>query len=47
MVENDSGVTGDWLKSGGFTVETPGGDRAEVRLSLRPLYDPKRERILA
>lgn len=46
MVENASGVTGDWLKSGGFTAQTPDG-HAEVRLSLRPLYDPKRERILA
>jgi 4-methylaminobutanoate oxidase (formaldehyde-forming) len=45
-IENPSGVTPDWLKSGGFTAQTPAG-RIEVALSLAPLYDPKRDRILA
>ncbi len=45
-VENENGVTADWIKSGGFTAQTPGG-RVAVELSLRPLFDPKRERILA
>ncbi len=45
-IENEGGVTADWLKSGGFTAHTPNGP-VEVQLSLRPLLDPKRERILA
>ena len=46
MVENANGVTKDWLKAGDFTAQMPDG-RTEVRLSLQPLFDPKRERILA
>ncbi len=45
-IENESGVTADWLKSGDFTAHTPDGP-VEVQLSLKPLFDPKRERILA
>jgi 4-methylaminobutanoate oxidase (formaldehyde-forming) len=45
-IENEGGVTPDWLKSGGFTAHTPNGP-VEVQLSLKPLFDPKRERILA
>ncbi|MDH3519233.1 MAG: aminomethyltransferase family protein, partial [Myxococcales bacterium] len=46
MVENANGVTQDWLKAGGFTAQTPRG-RTEVQLSLQPLLDPQRQRILA
>ena len=39
------GVTGPWLKSGGFRVRTPAGD-VPARLQIAPLYDPQRLRIL-
>jgi len=45
-VENPGGVTPDWLASGGFSAQTPAGP-VEVDLSLQPLFDPKRARILA
>jgi 4-methylaminobutanoate oxidase (formaldehyde-forming) len=40
------GVTGEWLKSGGFRVRTGAGD-VPARLQIAPLYDPQRLRILA
>ncbi len=46
QVECPDGVTADWLSSGAFTVR---GDAREwpARLQTAPLYDPRRERILA
>ncbi len=46
VVEHPDGVTGDWLKQGGFEVDIA-GTRFEATLQLRPLYDPDRERIRA
>lgn len=46
VVEHPQGVTGDWLKQGGFEVDIA-GTRFEAKLQLRPLYDPDRERIRA
>jgi 4-methylaminobutanoate oxidase (formaldehyde-forming) len=46
VVEHEGGVSADWLESTTFTVdcaETP----VAARLSLRPMYDPARARILA
>jgi len=45
QVECADGVTGSWLKNGGFRVRTPAGD-VPVRLQIAPLYDPQRLRIL-
>ena len=45
QVESAEGVTGGWLKNGGFRVRTPAGD-VPVRLQTAPLYDPQRLRIL-
>jgi glycine cleavage system aminomethyltransferase T/glycine/D-amino acid oxidase-like deaminating enzyme len=42
----DDGVTGEWLKSGDFTVRTDERDWP-ARLQIAPFYDPKRLRILA
>jgi len=46
QVAREDGVTGEWLKSGDFTVRT---DHREwpARLQIAPFYDPKRLRILA
>jgi len=46
VVEHPEGVTGDWLREGGFEVDVA-GTRYPVTLSLRPFYDPSRERILS
>ncbi len=46
QVANGDGVTGEWLKSGGFRVHTPAGD-VPARLQIAPLYDPQRLRIFA
>jgi 4-methylaminobutanoate oxidase (formaldehyde-forming) len=40
------GVTAEWLGSGDITVTVAGVDYP-ARLSLRPLYDPERTRVLA
>jgi len=45
-VRCESGVTAAWLSAGSFSVEV-NGRRYPVRAQLGPLYDPKRERILA
>ncbi|MFC5175279.1 FAD-dependent oxidoreductase [Nocardioides taihuensis] len=45
VVEHDEGVTPDWLRAGGFEVDVA-GTRHPATLSLRPFYDPTRERIL-
>jgi len=39
------GVTGQWLKSGDFRVQTPAGP-VPARLQIAPFYDPQRLRIL-
>jgi 4-methylaminobutanoate oxidase (formaldehyde-forming) len=46
QVRCEDGVTGEWLKSGDFTVAA---DEREwpARLQIAPFYDPKRLRILA
>ena len=40
------GVTKDWIDAGAWTIDVAGQCHA-ARPSLAPLYDPKRERILA
>ena len=47
MVERDDpdGVTAAWLADGGFEVDVA-GRRVPARCSLKPFYDPGRERIL-
>jgi 4-methylaminobutanoate oxidase (formaldehyde-forming) len=46
QVARAEGVTGQWLKEGGFTVRTGAGD-VPARLQIAPLYDPQRLRILS
>jgi 4-methylaminobutanoate oxidase (formaldehyde-forming) len=46
MVEREDDVTDDFLRSGSWEVDVA-GDRFPVRVSLEPLYDPRRERIKA
>ena len=43
-IDNEAGVTSDWLAEGGFEVVIS-GQRYPATLSLRPLYDPERARI--
>jgi 4-methylaminobutanoate oxidase (formaldehyde-forming) len=43
-VENEEGVTPDYVKSGTYEIEVAGG-RYPAKASLRPMYDPKGERI--
>ena len=43
-VENEGGVTADFVKSGSYELEVA-GVRYPARASLRPLYDPRGERI--
>jgi glycine cleavage system aminomethyltransferase T/glycine/D-amino acid oxidase-like deaminating enzyme len=45
QVASADGVTGRWLKEGGFQVRTGAGD-VPARLQIAPLYDPQRLRIL-
>jgi glycine cleavage system aminomethyltransferase T/glycine/D-amino acid oxidase-like deaminating enzyme len=45
QVASGDGVTGEWLKGGGFRVRTPAGD-VPARLQIAPFYDPQRLRIL-
>jgi glycine/D-amino acid oxidase-like deaminating enzyme len=45
QVTSSAGVTGQWLKGGGFGVRTPAGD-VPARLQIAPFYDPQRLRIL-
>jgi glycine cleavage system aminomethyltransferase T/glycine/D-amino acid oxidase-like deaminating enzyme len=45
QVACEDGVTGQWLKEGGFCVRTGAGD-VPARLQIAPLYDPQRLRIL-
>jgi len=43
-VENDAGVTADFVKSGSYEIEVANA-RYPARASLRPMYDPKGERV--
>jgi glycine cleavage system aminomethyltransferase T len=43
-VENEGGVTGDFVKSGVYELEVA-GVRYPAKASLRPLYDPAGERV--
>jgi len=45
-LRHEGGVTADWLESEAFEIEIA-GERFPARASLRPLYDPKAERIKA
>ena len=40
------GVDADFVKSGSYQIEVA-GERFAARASLRPLYDPKAERVKA
>ena len=46
MIEREDGVPVDLIESGKFELDV-NGERVPARASLTPLYDPKRERILA
>ncbi|MGD9092583.1 MAG: FAD-dependent oxidoreductase [Anaerolineales bacterium] len=39
-IQNDSGVTSDWVENASFEIEVA-GVRYPARASLRPMYDPK------
>lgn len=43
-VGNPDGVTADFVNSGTYEIEVA-GERVEASASLRPLYDPKSERV--
>jgi len=43
-VENEAGVTADFILSGSYEIEVA-GVRYPARASLRPMYDPKGERV--
>jgi glycine cleavage system aminomethyltransferase T/glycine/D-amino acid oxidase-like deaminating enzyme len=43
-IENEAGVSVDFIKSGSYKIEVA-GTRYPAKASLRPLYDPKGERI--
>jgi 4-methylaminobutanoate oxidase (formaldehyde-forming) len=43
-VENEDGVTPDFVKSGSYEIEVS-GKRYPARASLRPMYDPKGAKI--
>ncbi len=43
-VRNGGGVTKEYLKSGKFEIEVV-GVRYPAKASLRPIYDPKNEKV--
>ncbi len=43
-VENEEGVTADYIKSGSYEIEVA-GMRYPARASLRPMYDPENKRV--
>jgi sarcosine dehydrogenase len=43
-VENEQGVTADYIKSGRYEIKVA-GTRHRAKASLRPMYDPRGERI--
>jgi 4-methylaminobutanoate oxidase (formaldehyde-forming) len=44
MIRNDAGVTAEYVKSGTYEIEVA-STRYPAKASLRPLYDPKGERV--
>jgi glycine cleavage system aminomethyltransferase T/glycine/D-amino acid oxidase-like deaminating enzyme len=44
FVENNDGVTADYIKNGNFEIEV-NGKRYPAKASLRPMYDPKSVRV--
>ena len=44
FVENQEGVTSDYIKQGNFEIDVA-GQRYPAKASLRPMYDPKLERV--
>jgi 4-methylaminobutanoate oxidase (formaldehyde-forming) len=44
FVENEAGVTPDYIKSGSYELEVA-GVRHPAKASLRPMYDPKNQRV--
>ena len=44
FVENNVGVTADYIRNGNFEIEV-NGKRYPAKASLRPMYDPKSERV--
>ncbi len=45
-VHNEDGVNADWIKAGSYEIEVA-CERFSAQPSLRPLYDPKAERVKA
>ena len=45
-VENEAGTSADWIKAGSYEIEIA-CERYPAKASLRPLYDPKGEKIRA
>jgi 4-methylaminobutanoate oxidase (formaldehyde-forming) len=43
-VNNEEGVTADWVKAGSYEIEVA-CERFSAQASLRPMYDPKAERV--
>ncbi|NIW86174.1 MAG: hypothetical protein GWN09_06175, partial [Gammaproteobacteria bacterium] len=43
-VEHAAGVDADFVADGGFEIEIA-GERYAARAALRPLYDPRGERV--
>ena len=43
-VENEQGVNVDFVRSGSYEIEVVGA-RYPAKASLRPMYDPKGERV--
>ena len=44
FVENEEGVTADYINGGKFEIEV-NGVRYPAKASLRPMYDPKGLRV--
>ena len=45
-LSNPEGVSADWVKAGSYEIEVA-CERIPAEASLRPLYDPKSERVKA
>ncbi len=43
-IENENGVTPDYIKSGTYEIDIA-GERYPAKASLRPMYDPKSKRV--
>ncbi len=41
---NEDGVTAEWVKAGTYEIEVA-CERFAAQASLRPMYDPKAERV--